>query len=237
MRDLGAIVMPAIDIAQIAERVRSAHTALLAAEAAQAAAAKKVESAREEAARRRLELGRVLIDARKAWPARGPRAKGWGDFLREQGIDDEAARRWMALAGYVAEQVSLSSGDEREILARVPTFAEVGIDKRSRKGEPPALAPAASAASLPAPATALPIAEPVAQAAAPPVPLPPLVLTFPAFAPALAPRPRRRKSLRRALGVVLQLSDREQRVLLREVRSRLKGDGAAWLPTTTTREK
>ena len=133
MRDLGTLITPAIDIAQIGRRVRDAHAALQAAEQEEKRTAEAAEAAREEAGRRRLELGRMLMRARTAWPARGPRAKGWGDFLRDQGIEERSARNWMALAGY-AEEISETDADVSEIPARVPTLAEAGIDKRPRQG-------------------------------------------------------------------------------------------------------
>lgn len=51
----------------------------------------------------RVRTGRELIEARKAWPARGPTAKGWGEFLRDAGIEERTARVWMALAASGAE--------------------------------------------------------------------------------------------------------------------------------------
>lgn len=46
----------------------------------------------------RIELGLELLRARPAWPERGPKAKGWGDFLKAEGIDDSTAARYMDLA-------------------------------------------------------------------------------------------------------------------------------------------
>lgn len=134
MRSIGAQVVelrPAVDVRQAARAVRKAHVALQDAERAESQAAEVHGQKADEAARRRLELGRELILARKAWPARGPNAKGWGDFLRDAGIDDATARRYMALAGY-AEEVSLT--DDR-VSETVPTYREAGIDRRERKAE------------------------------------------------------------------------------------------------------
>lgn len=47
---------------------------------------------------KRIEVGRALLRARMAWPERGPKAKGWGEYLRKEGIDDSTALRWMDLA-------------------------------------------------------------------------------------------------------------------------------------------
>lgn len=47
---------------------------------------------------KRLECGRMLLRIRVAWPERGPKAKGWGEFLKKEGIDDSTALRWMDAA-------------------------------------------------------------------------------------------------------------------------------------------
>lgn len=56
------------------------------------------QSARESAKQRRLRIGGLLAKARIAWPERGPKAKGWGDFLREFGISEDSALRYIAEA-------------------------------------------------------------------------------------------------------------------------------------------
>ena len=127
-RDLGSIVRPAADLVQLAQEVRRANESLSAAEKLEQRTAEQAASARERAANARLTLGRLLVEARKAWPARGPKAKGWGDFLREQGIGEDSALRYMMLAGYVGE-ISRTDGDVRETPPRVPTYAEAGIKK------------------------------------------------------------------------------------------------------------
>lgn len=61
--------------------------------------AERIEStAIEKRNEKRVEVGRALLRARIAWPERGPKAKGWGDFLKKEGIDDSTAARWMDLA-------------------------------------------------------------------------------------------------------------------------------------------
>jgi hypothetical protein len=56
----------------------------------------------EQASRRdraaQLDLGLLLVEARKAWPSRGPNAKGWGDFLAAIGVSQDSALRYMELA-------------------------------------------------------------------------------------------------------------------------------------------
>ncbi len=56
------------------------------------------ENARSVAARWRIEIGALLLQARPAWPGRGPGAKGWSEFLARVAIDDATARRYMAEA-------------------------------------------------------------------------------------------------------------------------------------------
>lgn len=87
------------------------------------------ERAEKSLAESRLAKGRILVDARKMFPARGPKAKGWGELLAKLKIDQQTAWKYMQLAGYVeeagiAEEVSLQ---KREI----PTYADAGIVKRA----------------------------------------------------------------------------------------------------------
>jgi hypothetical protein len=57
----------------------------------------------------RVAKGKLLIEARRAFPARGPRAKGWGELLTKWRIAERTARDYMKLAGYVEEnEVSAS---------------------------------------------------------------------------------------------------------------------------------
>lgn len=53
-------------------------------------------AARESAKARRLRIGAQLAKVRPAWPERGPNAKGWGEFLREVGISEDSALRYIA---------------------------------------------------------------------------------------------------------------------------------------------
>lgn len=76
---------------------------------------------RETAHRRRVELGRALLDVRKLWPRAGRNAKGWGELLARVKLEERTAERYMQLAGYVADN------PEAEV---APTYAEAGIDRR-----------------------------------------------------------------------------------------------------------
>lgn len=134
-----AIIITATDLQNIRISVEQRHSALREAEHQEQRAGERHDKAREVTARRRLELGRALVEARKAWPARGPKAKGWGEFLERVGIEQDAALRMMHLAGYVeAREVSRTDDAVREI----PTVREVNAARR----EP---APAPFAATSP----------------------------------------------------------------------------------------
>lgn len=55
-------------------------------------------AARETAKVRRLEVGRWLNKVRPTWPASGPKAKGWSEFLARVKLDDSTAVRYMEAA-------------------------------------------------------------------------------------------------------------------------------------------
>lgn len=81
----------------------------------------------------RLEKGRILVEARKAFPARGPNARGWGELLARWRIPQQTAWEYMRLAGYVEEreEISPSVGE-----IDIPTREEAGIAKPKAKPEP-----------------------------------------------------------------------------------------------------
>lgn len=91
------------------------------------AATGREQRAEKTLAESRLEKGRILVTARKMYPARGPKAKGWGDLLRRLRIDEDTALRYMRLAGHVDEEISRNV---REISDPLPTYAEAGIVKK-----------------------------------------------------------------------------------------------------------
>lgn len=107
--------------------VRAAYSALREADAQLEKLERKTTAARETQNRRRLELGRALVEARSNWPTRGPHAKGWGDFLEAEGIPQRTAYDLMALAGYVED---ISATDEN--VAEIPTHREVVEARRER---------------------------------------------------------------------------------------------------------
>lgn len=94
----------------------------------------KEERAEKTLAETRLEKGRILVNARKAFPARGPRSRGWGELLAKWKIAEQTARDYMKLAGYV-EEVSTNFVETDEPRS-VPTYAEAGIAKPRAPVEP-----------------------------------------------------------------------------------------------------
>lgn len=95
MKPVPAIVEKAIDI----ELSYSVISVAMAGERDADASARRHEglalAARETAKLRRLEIGRELLKVRMAWPASGPRAKGWSEFLARVKLDDSTAVRYM----------------------------------------------------------------------------------------------------------------------------------------------
>lgn len=81
-------------------------------------------AARETQKLRRLEIGRELLKVRSAWPASGPRAKGWSEFLARVKLDDSTAVRYMQEArtgtvhgepGDSAQKPNLSQNSDRNV--------------------------------------------------------------------------------------------------------------------------
>jgi hypothetical protein len=128
-------VRAALTIEDARRRAGAAYAAVVQAEGAEVAATKEVARRREEAARARLDCGRELAAIRKAWPKRGPRAKGWGDFLAEVGINQKTAYNLMSLAGYVEEREISETEEGVSETPKLPTVREVA---EARKAQPAA---------------------------------------------------------------------------------------------------
>lgn len=126
-RDMPLIaeVRPAVDLVKLAHLWDLACGKEDRSEQAKAVAEKTLGEAR-------LEKGRLLVEARKAFPARGPKAKGWGELLAKWKIDERTARRYMSLAGYVEDGISDNVSETRP----VPTYAQAGITKPAKAESP-----------------------------------------------------------------------------------------------------
>ena len=93
MTDIAAIVEPAIDIRQLSRDIAREHIALQDADRKVEVNATQGESLRKKQAEHRLEMGRLLIEAKRQVPH-----GGWLLFLRGLGISSSSADDWRALA-------------------------------------------------------------------------------------------------------------------------------------------
>lgn len=100
MRPVAAIVAPApaVNIDAAAEHIIVALAGEREAENSAKRYQQQADAARETARLRRLEVGRWLLKVRPTWPASGPRAKGWSEFLERVKLDDSTAVRYMDAA-------------------------------------------------------------------------------------------------------------------------------------------
>lgn len=98
MKVVASIVAPAFDVALCAEQIIVARGAQADAERSAERFAGQLQNARGAAQARRLDIGRLLVEARKNFPARGPARAGsetWGRFLARCKLDDSTADRYM----------------------------------------------------------------------------------------------------------------------------------------------
>lgn len=86
---------PQLDLVLLEKQIAVAINAQRDAEQSAERHEKLATTAREAARGRRLEIGGLLLDARPAWPERGPNAKGWGEFLARVGLEQQTAHRYM----------------------------------------------------------------------------------------------------------------------------------------------
>jgi len=90
VKDIAAIVEPAIDIRQLSRDIAREHVALQDADRKVESNATQGESLRKKQAEHRLEMGRLLIEAKKQVPH-----GGWYPFLEKLGIHKKSATEWM----------------------------------------------------------------------------------------------------------------------------------------------
>jgi len=91
---------------------------------------RRAQSAHEAVRVRRLELGRVLAEARKDFPTSGRNAKAWTDFLAVRRLTLEQAQDAMKYAGFV-DDLTGGSGNPP---AKLPTREEAGLDAKPPAG-------------------------------------------------------------------------------------------------------
>lgn len=123
MRPVAAIIEPAFDLAQAARDIAKSHVEYQDGERALQASEQKTNSLRQAQQRRRLNLGRKLIEAKAGTPH-----GGWLPFLEKLRIESRTATNWMREAGYV-DGKSESNDDDSDLNPRIAA----GIDKRPRK--------------------------------------------------------------------------------------------------------
>jgi hypothetical protein len=122
--------------------VRAAHSELREADVQVERAGKRrddairiYETAQKTASQKRLVVGLALLRVRPAWPERGPNAKGWGEYLKSEGINESNALRWMeeARASLGDEKISAKKGR----LAETPHPAEIVGGNPAEQPDPP----------------------------------------------------------------------------------------------------
>jgi hypothetical protein len=98
----------------------------------------RVREAEDTAQVRRYELGKLLLKARGLLPKRGTPQDGWGHFLEAIELDEATAWRYMKLAEAVeADPAKFHVKGKLE----VPTYADLGLDKRQGPQLPETPAP------------------------------------------------------------------------------------------------
>ena len=119
MTDIAAIVEPAIDIRQLSRDIAREHIALQDADRKVEVNATQGESLRKKQAEHRLEMGRLLIEAKKQVPH-----GGWLLFLRTLGILVRSAQDWTDLAKHVCKLESV------DVDSNLPTQRDVKAARR-----------------------------------------------------------------------------------------------------------
>ena len=96
MKDIAAIVEPAIDIRQLSRDIAREHIALQDIDRKLEANQAQGDSLRARQRQHQLEMGRLLIEAKKQTPH-----GGWLPFLEKLGISTSSSDRWRDLAKHV----------------------------------------------------------------------------------------------------------------------------------------
>lgn len=94
----------------------------------------------------RIEAGKIFLRVRATFPARGPGAKGWGDFLRERQTTLQTASRYMKIAEHVLANPEAASQSVGHL------YGELNIAPRVGEGEPLSTPSAPTVENEPAPA-------------------------------------------------------------------------------------
>ena len=140
MKDIIAIVEPAIDLRQLSRDIAREHIALQDADRKVEANTTQGDALRKRQAQHRLEMGRLLIEAKKQTPH-----GGWLPFLEKLGIAQSSAKEWMGLANHVEIKKPpdtsggyLPTRREVEAARRDPEPVDIDIDEPSdEQPDPP----------------------------------------------------------------------------------------------------
>jgi len=136
VKDIAAIVEPAIDIRQLSRDIAREHVALQDTDRKVEVNATQGESLRKKQAEHRLEMGRLLIEAKKQVPH-----GGWLPFLEKLGVARTSATEWMDLAKHVETKLpaDTSAGNlpsSRQVAAARREPESVGDEPDDQDVEP-----------------------------------------------------------------------------------------------------
>ena len=140
MKDVSAIVEPAIDLRQLSRDIAREHIALQDTDRKLEANQAQGDSLRARQRQHQLEMGRLLIEAKKQTPH-----GGWLPFLEKLGISTSSFDRWKNLAKHVESEFpeypdSGNLPSHREVVAarREPEPVDIDIDEPSdEQPDPP----------------------------------------------------------------------------------------------------
>ena len=127
MRDVAAIIAPAVDLGQIEREIQREIVAMQDADRAESAAVERVEKTAEAARRQRVVVGQRLVEAKRA-----VKHGQWLPFLERLGVTKQRASEWMRIAGFVEDETKSPTSASGGHL-NPPTLADAGIDRRPRK--------------------------------------------------------------------------------------------------------
>ena len=147
MREVAAIVEPAIDMQKLARLIDAESIHIRDATAKAERLGHSLRETHDDIARHCIEQGRLLIAARRNWKSRGPTAKGWGEWLAQRGINDRTALDHMHRAGY-DDKVSAT---ENGVAETHPTSRQVAAARKQEKDDEAIVVKAETQPDIPAP--------------------------------------------------------------------------------------
>ena len=131
MRPVAAIIEAAVDIGQLAREISRSHIELQECDRKLAASERKTESLREEQRRRRVEIGRLLVEAK-----RGIKHGGWLPYLEKLGIEPRTAQKWMSELEFKYESKANGSHSDDDEEDERDDEPEARPRKKAERSEP-----------------------------------------------------------------------------------------------------